>query len=63
VWNSKKGGLPEGIGKMENIEELLNGIKRICKKGKKELQMPKGDIGEFLEDVALATDLDKDNRG
>ena len=44
---------------MENIEELLNGIKDFVE-GQKELADAKGDIGEFLEDVALATDLDKD---
>lgn len=55
----KKDGTPEGIGKMENIEELLNGIKDFVE-GQKELADSKGDIGEFLEDVALATDLDKD---
>lgn len=55
----KKDGTPEGIGKMENIEELLNGIKDFVE-GQKELADTKGDIGEFLEDVALATDLDKD---
>ncbi len=55
----KKDGTPEGIAKMENIEELLNGIKDFVE-GQKELADTKGDIGEFLEDVALATDLDKD---
>ena len=55
----KKDGTPEGIAKMENIEELLNGIKDFVE-GQKELADARGDIGEFLEDVALATDLDKD---
>ncbi len=55
----KKDGTPEGIARMENIEELLNGIKDFVE-GQKELADAKGDIGEFLEDVALATDLDKD---
>ena len=55
----KKDGTPEGIGRMENIEELLNGIKDFVE-GQKELADATGDIGEFLEDVALATDLDKD---
>ncbi|MCM4168286.1 ATP-dependent DNA helicase PcrA [Arenibacter antarcticus] len=55
----KKDGTPEGIGKMENIEELLNGIKDFVE-GQRELADAKADIGEFLEDVALATDLDKD---
>ncbi|MDB4292467.1 UvrD-helicase domain-containing protein [Maribacter sp.] len=55
----KKDGTPEGIAKMENIEELLNGIKDFVE-GQKELADATGNIGEFLEDVALATDLDKD---
>ena len=55
----KKDGTPEGIGRMENIEELLNGIQDFVE-GQKELADAKGDLTEFLEDVALATDLDKD---
>ncbi|WP_339704976.1 UvrD-helicase domain-containing protein [uncultured Kriegella sp.] len=55
----KKDGTPEGIGRMENIEELLNGIKDFVE-GQKELADATGDISEFLEDVALATDLDND---
>ncbi len=55
----KKDGTPEGIGRMENIEELLNGIKDFVE-GQKELDEATGSISEFLEDVALATDLDKD---
>ena len=55
----KKDGTPEGIARMENIEELLNGIKDFVE-GQKELADATGNVGEFLEDVALATDLDKD---
>ncbi len=55
----KKDGTPEGIAKMENIEELLNGIKDFVE-GQKELADATGNISEFLEDVALATDLDND---
>lgn len=55
----KKDGTPEGIGRMENIEELLNGIQDFVD-GQKELADARGDLSEFLEDVALATDLDKD---
>ncbi len=55
----KKDGTPEGIARMENIEELLNGIKDFVE-GQKELADAKGDLTEFLEDVALATDMDKD---
>ncbi|WP_149303021.1 ATP-dependent helicase [Pareuzebyella sediminis] len=55
----KKDGTPEGIARMENIEELLNGIKDFVE-GQKELADATGNLQEFLEDVALATDLDKD---
>ena len=55
----RKDGTPEGIGRMENIEELLNGIQDFVE-GQKELADAKGNLTEFLEDVALATDLDKD---
>ena len=55
----KKDGTPEGIAKMENIEELLNGIKDFVE-GQLELADATGNISEFLEDVSLATDLDKD---
>ncbi len=55
----KKDGTPEGIARMENIEELLNGIKDFVE-GQKELADARGDLTEFLEDVALATDMDKE---
>ncbi len=55
----KKDGTPEGVARMENIEELLNGIKDFVE-GQKEIADAKGDLIEFLEDVALATDLDNE---
>lgn len=55
----KKDGTPEGIARMENIEELLNGIKDFVE-GQRELADARGDLTEFLEDVALATDMDKE---
>ncbi|HUH28829.1 ATP-dependent helicase [Gelidibacter sp.] len=55
----KDDGTPEGIAKMENIEELLNGIKDFVE-GQEELADATGALTEFLEDVALATDLDAD---
>ncbi|MGB5691042.1 MAG: UvrD-helicase domain-containing protein [Flavobacteriaceae bacterium] len=55
----KKDGTPEGVTRIENLEELLNGIKDFVE-GQKELADAKGDLTEFLEDVALATDLDND---
>jgi len=59
VLEMKKDGTPEGIARIENIEELLNGIKDFVE-GQKEVDEATGSISEFLEDVALATDLDKE---
>ncbi len=56
-----KDGTPEGITRIENIEELLNGIRDFVE-GQKELADTTGSLTEFLEDVALATDLDKDDK-
>ncbi len=58
VKDLQKDGTPEGISKVENIQELLNGIKDFI--------TDKIETGEdasltsFLEDVALATDFDSD---
>jgi DNA helicase-2/ATP-dependent DNA helicase PcrA len=52
-------GTPEGIARMENIEELLNGMKDFVE-GQQELADATASLAEFLEDVALATDLDAD---
>ena len=59
VQELKKDGTPEGIARIENIEELLNGIRDFVE-GQKELADATGSLSEFLEDVALATDMDKD---
>lgn len=55
----KKDGTPEGIAKIENIEELLNGMRDFVEE-QKELADATGSLEEFMEDVALATDLDND---
>lgn len=59
IQELKKDGTPEGIARIENIEELLNGIKDFIE-GQKEVDGARGALSEFLEDVALATDLDND---
>ena len=59
IQEFKKDGTPEGITRLENIEELLNGIKDFVE-GQQELADSTGSIAEFLEDVALATDLDNE---
>ncbi|WP_417357023.1 ATP-dependent helicase [Flavobacterium sp.] len=59
IQELKKDATPEGIARIENIEELLNGIKDFIE-GQKEVDGARGALSEFLEDVALATDMDKD---
>jgi DNA helicase-2/ATP-dependent DNA helicase PcrA len=61
VSDLKKEGTPEGVSKIENIEELLNGIKDFTE-GQQELADASGALTEFLEDVALATDFDSENK-
>tara|TARA_B100001250_G_C19640096_1_gene717865 strand:- start:76 stop:975 length:900 start_codon:yes stop_codon:yes gene_type:complete len=58
----KNEGIPENISKIENIEELLNGIKDFTD-GQIELADSNGSVTEFLEDVSLATDFDNDDDG
>ena len=59
VQELKKDGTPEGIARIENVEELLNGIQDFVD-GQQELADADGSLGEFLEDVALMTDLDQE---
>ena len=51
-------GTPEAISRVENVQELLNGIKDFI-----EVQNSKNEdasLSYFLEDVALATDFDNE---
>jgi len=54
---------PEGISRVENIEELLNAIKEFAEAG---VENDEGDLAsqgtleEFLQDVALITDADNE---
>ncbi len=59
VQELKKDGTPEGIARIENIEELLNGMRDFVEE-QKEIADTTGSLSEFLEDVALATDMDND---
>ena len=59
VQELKKDGTPEGIARIENIETLMGGIKDFIE-GQKEIDGARGALSEFMEDVALATDLDND---
>lgn len=51
---------PEGISRMENIQELLNSLQGFVEE---QQQLDEGDasLQNFLEDVALATDMDKED--
>ena len=48
----------ESISRIENIEELINGIKDFVD-GQKEIVNANGTLAEYLEDVALITEMDK----
>ncbi len=52
-------GTPEGVSRIENVQELMNGIKDFIT-GQKEKEED-ASLAFFLEDVALATDFDKEN--
>ncbi len=55
---------PEGINRVENIEELLNAIKEFVEKGAEQNEgdlSHQGTLDEFMQDVALLTDADKDD--
>ncbi len=54
-----KDGTPEGAVRLENVEALLNGVKSFTEE-QIELADAGDSLAEFLEDVALATDLDGD---
>ncbi len=53
---------PESVSRIENIEELLNGIKDFTERGAEanvgDLDL-QGTLAEFMQDVALLTDADK----
>lgn len=58
IRDIEKEGTPEAISRVENVQELLNGIKDFV-----ETQLERGEdvsLSYFLEDVALATDFDKE---
>ena len=56
VKDLQKDGTPEGVSKVENVQELLNGIKDFITD--KIEQGEDASLTSFLEDVALATDFD-----
>jgi len=47
---------PEGVNRMENVQELLNGLKDFCEKAEPDGPVPT--LNLFMEDVALLTSED-----
>jgi len=54
----EKDAAPEAISRVENVQELLNGIKDFIEEQK--IKEEDASLAYFLEDVALATDLDNE---
>ena len=55
IKDLEKDGTPESVSKVENVQELLNGIKDFITD--KIEQGEDASLTSFLEDVALATDF------
>ena len=47
---------PEGVSRFENIQELLNGVKTFAEQSEDEVS-----LGNYLQEIALITDMDKEN--
>ncbi len=60
IKDLEKDGTPEAVSKVENVQELLNGIKDFITD--KIEQGEDASLTSFLEDVALATDFDADKK-
>lgn len=59
VKDLEKDETPEAVSRVENIQELLNGIKDFVEEQKDKIDSNTS-LAFFLEDVALATDFDKE---
>jgi len=59
VKDLEKDETPEAVSRVENIQELLNGIKDFVEE-QKDKEEVNTSLAYFLEDVALATDFDKE---
>jgi len=57
----EKDGMPEDISRVENIQELLNGLQDFILE-QNELEDGDASLAAFLENVALATDFDIDKK-
>lgn len=56
----EKDAAPEAISRVENVQELLNGIKDFIEEQK--IKEEDASLSFFLEDVALATDFDNEKK-
>ncbi|MDH5413253.1 MAG: UvrD-helicase domain-containing protein [Flavobacteriaceae bacterium] len=56
----EKDAAPEAISRVENVQELLNGIKDFIEEQK--IKGEEASLSFFLEDVALATDFDNEKK-
>jgi len=57
---------PEGISRIENMEELLNSVKEFSERGAEANEgdlESQGTLEEFMQEVALFTDADKEEDG
>jgi DNA helicase-2/ATP-dependent DNA helicase PcrA len=52
---------PEGVGRYENIMELLNGLKEFTEKEQKDNPDIIPTLDEYMQDIALLTDADTEN--
>jgi len=60
IRDLEKDGTPEGVSRVENIQELLNAIKNFTDEQK---EKEEGDsLAFFLENASLASDLDKETK-
>lgn len=60
VRDIEKEATPEAISRVENVQELLNGLKDFIDEQNQKNE--DASLAFFLEDVALATDFDKDKK-
>ncbi|WP_457611408.1 ATP-dependent helicase [Lutibacter sp.] len=60
VKDLESDGTPEGVSKVENVQELLNGLKDFVDVQKENEE--EDSLAFFLEDVALATDFDSEKK-
>ncbi len=60
VRDIEKEATPEAISRVENVQELLNGLKDFIEEQKEKNE--DASLAYFLEDVALATDFDNDKK-